>query len=128
MGTHWDPTGGGGWSHHRGPYGPRGGEGANGTNHGSHTMKDLQEVGTQRNLSVGSSGRPLIGNNRAPHEMPQRKKRGIKNQKKEGSIGRGIFNLGDEVFTTNELRVLELGLKYAPERGLDAYLGLDTYG
>lgn len=33
----------------------------------------------------------------------------------------GIFNLSDTTFTGDELKVLELGLKYAPDKNLNRF-------
>lgn len=50
-----------------------------------------------------------------------RGKRGGKQKKKKGVLGQGIFNLSDAVFTEDELKILDLGLKYAPEKGIDKF-------
>lgn len=60
-----------------------------------------------------------------------RGRRGGKKKKKASKLlGQGIFNLSNVQFTQDELGVLELGLKYAPDKPLDkfeAYIDLQKF-
>lgn len=47
--------------------------------------------------------------------------RGGQKKKEKGSLHTGIFNLSDTIFTKEELKVLELGLKYAPTKNIDEF-------
>lgn len=47
--------------------------------------------------------------------------RGRKRKKKARDLMQGIFNLSDTTFTGDELKVLELGLKYAPDKNLNRF-------
>lgn len=44
-----------------------------------------------------------------------------KKEPKDQLIGRGIFNLSDVSFTPQELKMLDLGLKFAPSKPLDKF-------
>lgn len=71
------------------------------------------------------------------HSQPHRKRRqtrgrrgGRKKKKTKKLLGQGIFNLSHIQFTQEELEVLELGLKYAPDKPLDkfeAYIDLQKF-
>lgn len=47
--------------------------------------------------------------------------RGEKRNKEKGSLDAGIFNLSSATFSVEELKVLELSLKYAPSKSVDKF-------
>lgn len=62
--------------------------------------------------------------------MGKRKCRGGVKKRKARILGGGIFNLREAVFKEEELKVLDLGLKYAPDKDLDkfdAYIDLQRF-
>lgn len=50
-----------------------------------------------------------------------RGKLGGKKKKKQRILGTGIFNLSDVSFSNDELKVLDLGLKFSPEKDADKF-------
>lgn len=57
-------------------------------------------------------------------KKPTRGNRGGKKKKEKRTLGKGIFNLSDVTFTEEEMNILDLGLKFAPEKSLDKF---ETY-
>lgn len=59
----------------------------------------------------------IMGHQKIQAERMQRGQR----EKEKGNIGRGIFNLSRATFTEDEMRVLDLLLKYAPPKNMNKF-------
>ncbi|PIO11720.1 hypothetical protein AB205_0093780 [Aquarana catesbeiana] len=88
-----------------------------------------EEQSTRRN-AMGRENGPRIQNAEWRKRKRTRGKRGGAKKKKARVLGGGIFNLSEATFNEEEMKTLDLGLKYAPEKCLDpfeAYIDLQKF-
>lgn len=86
-------------------------------------------------LWPGLQSRKGLKRHRRNTKEPGKKKqtrgcRGGRKKKKKSALGKGIYNLSNATFTDEEHQVLNLGLKFAPDRTLDtfeAYIDLQKF-
>lgn len=91
------------------------------------TPLDNQPVGNQYGVFLGSPIDQPVAHWKYKRREKKRKRgrrSGRRTQKKQTSIGTGIYNLSDINFNKEEIRVLDKGLKYAPIKNLNKF---DTY-
>lgn len=74
----------------------------------------------QEGISTGDQYSTYIQIHRK-RKQARGKRGGKKKKKAQKLLGKGIFNLTNVQFTQEELRVLELGLKYAPDKPFDKF-------
>lgn len=72
---------------------------------------------------LGSQPRKRQGNSteNSGKKRQTRGKRGGRKKKKESVLGKGIYNLSSSAFTDEELKVMDLGLKFAPDKRLNKF-------
>lgn len=77
---------------------------------------------------LGTINKPQGRETRGTIQTPKMRKRKLARGKQMGTkkkktrtIGWGIFNLSDVIFNEGVIKVLDLGLKYAPDKDLDTF-------
>lgn len=70
---------------------------------------------------MGGKDRSHVQDAKMGKRKQTRGKRGGTKKKKKRILGGGIFNLSEATFNEEEMKVLDLGLKYAPDKNLDPF-------